>query len=235
VPTYANWDEIVRRDASLALVVDEVVAQIVPNLDGVPAVLVGHSFGGLIAHEVARRLLDIGHEVGLVGILDTDISYGPTSPAEEMLLSRSRAATFMHDVRALGIRRAVGQRAAYHLALRVSRSRLLRQAFARNFRRVPLPPEVAGPFDLFMMSFVREAVARAWRPRINTASTLVFRCKKQASPAAAHDLGWSAYTTVVAVEEVGGTHLSMIAGPHGERLAESLQRALSRLAPVCME
>ena len=39
-----------------------------------PYYLCGYSFGGLVAFEIARRLLDSGNEVGLVGLFDTRMS-----------------------------------------------------------------------------------------------------------------------------------------------------------------
>lgn len=38
-----------------------------------PYALAGHSFGGLLAYEMARQLRESGHLVSLVGILDTDL------------------------------------------------------------------------------------------------------------------------------------------------------------------
>ena len=38
-----------------------------------PYALAGHSFGGLLAYEMARQLRESGHEVSFVGILDTDL------------------------------------------------------------------------------------------------------------------------------------------------------------------
>jgi thioesterase domain-containing protein/acyl carrier protein len=44
-----------------------------------PYLVVGHSFGGLVALEVARRLTDAGQEVALVGLLDTFLLTGLTA------------------------------------------------------------------------------------------------------------------------------------------------------------
>ena len=38
-----------------------------------PYALAGHSFGGLLAYEMARQLRESGHAVSFVGILDTDV------------------------------------------------------------------------------------------------------------------------------------------------------------------
>jgi thioesterase domain-containing protein len=225
VPQYADWDEMVRRNATLTLIIDEVIAQIVPQLAGRPSALFGYSFGGLIAHEAAKVLLDLGHEIRFVAILDSDLNSRNISRAEKTLARRSRGAKFKSDIRKRGLRAAIGLRAAYRMAIYAQRWHPLLRALALHRRRLPLPPEIARPFDDFMMSFVREASAKEWRPCSHRAPTLVFRCKPH-SASRAHDLGWNAYATVVAVQEVGGTHNSMIAGGHGRRLALALQRAL---------
>ncbi len=224
VPTYPQWPDIVSRNESLARIIDAVVAQVVAQLHVGPVTLIGYSFGGLIAHEVAGRLSELGFAIRLVAILDCDIMQGPLSQAEATLHSRSRSANLTRDIQVAGFARAVGVRVAFHLARWFKRSRSLRLLGARHRRRLPLPAEVAVPFDDWMTRWAREIAARSWKPRRHATTTIVFRCKQQSSAVALPDLGWSRYTNVIAVKEVGGSHFSMISGAHAGRLARAVQR-----------
>ena len=226
VPTYPQWPDIVSRDESFTRIIDQVVMQVIPQLDVQPIMLVGYSFGGLIAHEVAGRLCELGFRISLVAILDTDIMQGPLHPAEATLHGRKRG-TFTRDVRVAGFAYAVGVRTAFHLASVFKRSLFLRLLAARYRRRLPLPSEVAVPLDDWMTRWAREVAARRWKPRRLATTTIVFRCKQQASAVALPDLGWGRYTNVVAVKEVGGSHFSMISSAHAGRLAHAVQREFS--------
>src|SRR4029078_5944530 len=49
-----------------------------------PYSLVGYSFGGLVAFEMARLLMGSGQEVELVGLLDTNLHKGCLTPFERL-------------------------------------------------------------------------------------------------------------------------------------------------------
>ncbi len=106
-----------------------------------PYHLAGHSFGGLLAFEIARQLRDEGHAVGLVGLID---SKGRGYPAYPSRLARA-AATWRGHVRAMGgftperAARYVRQRA--RLTGRRVRQDLWRIAHAGSLKAgVALPP-----------------------------------------------------------------------------------------------
>ncbi|WP_188316851.1 amino acid adenylation domain-containing protein [Solihabitans fulvus] len=79
----------------------ELAAQHVARLRAVrphgPYLLIGHSFGGLLAYEIATQLRAAGEEIGLLGVLDTmpkpqDVTERPLDPAE---IAREAHAVFL--------------------------------------------------------------------------------------------------------------------------------------------
>ena len=77
-----------------------------------------------------------------------------------------------------------------------------------------------------MVWFVRAALAKAWQPGTLPARAVLFRSQSFGSNAP-RDLGWSPYTPELTIEDVGGTHDSMIADRDGERLARRFRSALA--------
>jgi oxalate---CoA ligase len=73
---YPSWRELANRGVGFDTLVDSAVAQIRGQTgENETCLLLGYSFGGLVAMETARRLADRGRQVGLVGLIDTRAAY----------------------------------------------------------------------------------------------------------------------------------------------------------------
>jgi acyl-coenzyme A synthetase/AMP-(fatty) acid ligase/thioesterase domain-containing protein len=226
VPSYAPWDAIVLRDASLAELAEDVVAQVTHGVATRPIVLVGYSFGGLIAHEVARRLTERGDSVAFVGLLDSRLTGGAPPRADALDERRSGLARFARDARTQGVRNSLAMRAGFRLAATAHRLPAARRALARGSARLPLPAPVAFTFHYYMTWFVRAALVTGWHPETLDAPTTLFRVRSQ-NETVAHDLGWGRLTSQLTVEEVEGTHDSMLVGSAGAALAIRLRAAIA--------
>ncbi len=224
LPKYVAWEALVRETATFDALVEDVIGQVLANVPDRPLILAGYSFGGRVAHEVARRLVIAGNEVAFLALLDTNLTQSERVD-DDTPQARSGRARFVRDVRAHGIRKALAIRAGYRLAVLVYRSPRLRRFVARRRNAVPLPPNVAFAFDHYMVWFVRAALAKGWTPATVSAPATLFRSGSYG--AAPLDLGWREYTPALTVENVDGTHDSMIAGRHGERLASLFRAALA--------
>jgi len=223
LPAYTEWDELVRRDASLAAIVEDVTAQIRANVLDRPFILVGYSFGGLIAHEVARRF-ELAHDaIAFVGILDTNLTSTRWQSSAEETAPGGRE-RFARDVRNHGLRKTLAIRAGYRLALTVYRLPPLRRAVARY--RLPLPSEVAFAFHYYMTWFVRAALVTAWQPGSLSARVTLFRSRARGDTTEP-DLGWGQYTSSLDVEDALGTHDTMLVGHDGEQLARKLELVIA--------
>lgn len=222
LPSYPPWERLVRPGASFATIVDDVVAQIERAVPKQPIVLAGYSFGGLVAHEAARRLTGAGRTVAFVGLLDADL---PASrgyaPAAQTLTLRQRLARFTSELRNRGLRTALATVAGYRLAAAARHAPLLQ-------RIAPyLPAGVAFVFHYQLNWLVRVDLAKAWRPGILHAAATHFRTRPS-DRGHSRDLDWLPYTPALVTEYVDGTHASMLTGADGEALATALQSAIAR-------
>jgi thioesterase domain-containing protein len=76
---YPGWRQMTEDGAGIGLLAEAAVAQIrAQSGDGDICLLAGYSFGGLVAVEAARRLAELGHRIGFLGLIDTTATNTPT-------------------------------------------------------------------------------------------------------------------------------------------------------------
>jgi len=238
VPSYPSWVRLLQPDASLTTIVDDVVAQIGRRVHDRPLALVGYSFGGLIAHEAARRLSAAGVPVAFVGLLDSDLP-GSAAYAGARLPFRERVVRLRRELGTHGLRYTIAGIAAHRLAVAVRRSRVLQRLLARGHHRLRLPTDVAFLFHYNLNWSVRVSLAQPWRPGVTAVPTWLFRAASRGSNDS-RTLGWERYAPALTIEDVGGTHFGLLSGADGERLAAKLQLAIDAslrelAAPVCAD
>jgi amino acid adenylation domain-containing protein len=197
-----------------------------------PYQLVGHSYGGYVAFEMAQQLLRAGAEVNLLVLLDT-------------VVVRSRLEAFQLDAIALdSIVRALYALYEPHLepyaALteRPPRERLERVMEQLRARRL-----IAGSVvvDGVLRVFKANFKAMADYPPQRYAGPLTLVRSAGGFPEEFHDhesgesladpaLGWSAFCEQpVRVLGISGDHLQMMNPPHIDQLAATLMRLMKRL------
>ncbi|MEM6797506.1 MAG: alpha/beta fold hydrolase, partial [Acidobacteriota bacterium] len=206
-----------------------------------PWVLIGHSFGAKVIFEMARRAAAAGLPVGALMILD---SPAPTAAIErvgvgwddydwlaEVLAqwtgwSEADAPTGLQSAAAL---RALGeeawQAAAAHLnalhggteqSSQLARLRGMVRVCKAGQRRDYFPEE--KPLDLPVHLFRAEV-------------DLDLHSPAAAAQAALPDMGWSRFSSRVAVHGVPGDHISMMAEPHVRVLARKISRVFDSISP----
>jgi thioesterase domain-containing protein len=183
-----------------------------------PYQLLGHSLGGLIAFEMARRLCAEGEGVTFLGLLDThtpsayaerrrlplrrQLANIVTSPVQKVVLAAGRRllgllASIPHARRRLAARRADGG-AMRALGLRM----------ARNY----VPGTYPGAIDLFESQETWEGLR--WEP-MNPAAT-----------------GWGALVRGgVRVHPLTGDHLAIVKDPLAEATAMAIEAAIAANDP----
>jgi acetoacetyl-CoA synthetase len=211
--------------------VEEMAATYVEVIRGLqpegPYRVAGHSFGGLLAFEIARLLGEQGEEIDWLGMIDAELSLAAHPPARRrryrLSLPFHYARAALRDPRAA--LRALGRvpAALWHTGL----SRLHRQ------------PEVAEPAASWIegaspthqrLAQIFLDAAHAYRPRPYRGSMTYFlptvrRLHVYADPLPV----WREVTDgEIEIERVPGPHTGMVAGEAGRVVAAAIDRHLSR-------
>jgi thioesterase domain-containing protein len=188
-----------------------------------PYYFCGYSFGGLIAYEMAMRLINENDSASLVALLDTP------NPALLSNLSRVDSAqfrrTYLRDrLRKYGLQLAHGQFRAFMdrgLAFIISRaSRSFMPAIKIGFRIAnrPLPGRLRDHDPAFL---------RAWRDYIPKRYPKNLVCFRVQDRGPEHDrdlsMGWDTYAMGgVEVHVVPGRHVDMMRMPYVGAVADKL-------------
>ena len=173
-----------------------------------PYRLFGHSLGGLVVYETARRLAAEGQAVGFLGVAD----------ALHPDLVRARWER-RHSTR-YRLGKLFSRRGPEIVAWRV------RQLFGRNPPRpVDYLPGTEAILD-WQAAFARE---RAYEPGPAPAPVTIFATQPYERFSGSHDLGWAPLMLPGSeCIEVPGDHDSMIGEPHVHVLAARLEESLRR-------
>jgi thioesterase domain-containing protein len=187
-----------------------------------PYHLLGWSFGGLVAYEMACRLTAAGREVGLLAILDA-------GPDEAALTGAPRELPRYDDAYLLAT--------AFQSVLPVTaeeiralpESERLPHLFARAGAAGKLPPgvDLEHARRLLATFQANQLAARTWRPGPYPGRlTLLRAADAPLRPGRDPLLGWGALAAAVEVHEVPGQHEDMIDPPHAKVLADRLRVCL---------
>jgi amino acid adenylation domain-containing protein len=167
-----------------------------------PYYLGGYSFGGLVALEMARRLIEAGQEIGLLALVDT---YVGGQQSGSSLLSRF-------------VSLSSGQKLAY-LKKRAIR---YRRGIKRRIDSLSLPAAVKA---------VREACAAAeqkYRPSVFPGRVTLFRASEKALRGLDDAKNsWQQYAAGgLEVQEIEGDHGNILNEPNVRQLAAALRARL---------
>jgi amino acid adenylation domain-containing protein len=163
-----------------------------------PYFLTGHSDGGVVAFEMAQKLMREGEEVALLALLDT--VHPSVSRRELSLRQRLRIAHQLADVFPRWLTRRIGRR-----AMGVRRARQLVRGGAA------VPHHLRGPliFDTFMSALSR------YRPERYPNRIFLFQAIEGNSRRLGFGHGWTGVAEKgLEVRDVPGTHLGMMYEPN---------------------
>jgi acetoacetyl-CoA synthetase len=179
-----------------------------------PYHLIGFSFGGLIALELAQRLSSAGEKIGLLAMLDA-------YPFETFLTPMQRAGLDLRLLRhhASNLKRLPIQRAVSYVFRSAERAACSTRKNARNFVRIPFSDSMLQALDSANLALTR------YRPRpysgkvvfVEAAAKSVF----PANPAAV----WARWMKGFGAETVPGDHYAMLS-ENSDCLASILSRVL---------
>ena len=203
-----------------------------------PYHLLGHSFGSWVAFEMAQRLRAKGEEVAFLGILNTPVPRNQEVPAEA---PRFDDADWMASVastagRVYGVDLAVSAESLRPL----TPAERLDHLTARLVQTGLLPPEadrqqVHGLIQVYQRAYEITYIPGDTRPVPIT----LFRAQERHEEdgvlpgdfAEDPTWGWGRHASApVLIEDVPGDHMTMLAAPHVQALAEQVRRHLERAA-----
>jgi acetoacetyl-CoA synthetase len=183
-----------------------------------PYALVGHSFGGFLAFDIARRLDALHERVELLGIIDTAVHYRWLTP-------RDRAGFLIMR--------------PFRYARTVLRSP--RTVLAPYLRRIAARVGLREPEPITPL-LMRERAATGWeawaayRPQAYAGTVTLFRAEERDGTLADALTIWREVARGgLVVEEVRGGHNEMLIEPNVEVLAERLSARLTDDAVVVRE
>ena len=169
-----------------------------------PYYLGGYSFGGLVALEMARRLADAGHEIGMLALVDT------------YLVGQDRNTSLLNRFFALSMEQK--------LAYLKKRGTRYRRGIRRRIDALSLPVPVKK---------VREACALAeqkYRPSPVSVPFTLFRASEKALRGLDGAVnGWHQYAAGgLEIHEIDGDHGNILNEPNVRQLAAALRAGLER-------
>ena len=189
-----------------------------------PLRLAGYSFGGLLAYAVACRLSAMGHKVGSLLLLDTDLDRIVSPPAR-----RGMAVVCLSKI---AIRmRLLPPNSRDPSAWDYIADALLRPAAAGALRH--LRPELRSStinrplfsLDQALDRALRRTACQQWLRQAvepTNAFDVVLLRSEQHAPDETRDLGWGKLTSRLRVIDVPGSHRTMLMPPNHKLLSDVL-------------
>ncbi|MEG4576129.1 amino acid adenylation domain-containing protein [Microcoleus sp. N3A4] len=188
-----------------------------------PYFLLGVSFGGTVAFEMARQLHDLGEKVALLGLLDT---YGPDAFNNLSEIKKSeRAMKVLRLTPAVFLEKAKSNLNGKIESLTDIQWRMLCKWYRATGRPLPIYLENFTHRELNHQA-LRDYVAGVYPGRAS-----IFKAVESAVAFGAdRELGWGGVITGgIEVYDIPSDHLGMLKEPHVRILGEKLQAAVDRL------
>jgi amino acid adenylation domain-containing protein len=189
-----------------------------------PYHLAGHSFGGLLAFEIAAQLTHAGEQVGLLALLDADFNLAKSPDGVYRLPHTPTLVLRRYQARL----RSLTEKGLGEVVRR--RTELIRLRKQVKLAKRAAEGEVsAGPFgakELLVLA------GREYDPAPYAGDTVLFRAQDEVRDDADRDLGWARIVREgLQVVDVPGDHLTVFDEPNVSILASKLTDRLLRGAP----
>jgi acetoacetyl-CoA synthetase len=188
-----------------------------------PYLILGYSFGGWVAYEMARMLRADGEKIAFLGMLDA-------TTRERFWTVRIWAEYLARRLR-IGLAGERHRSLVHWLALAKALAARVRRAFVGG------PPPQDAELGTLSPEFQRVrdaglAAAAAHVPQPSDLSVVLFRSDLNMSHLCDPKLVWEGLVPQVEVHDVAGDHRSMVRTPFVEALARRVSQSLQAHAPL---
>ena len=190
---------MIRYRGGFNAIIESAVDQIRAQGQGDGYLLAGYSFGGIVASEVARRLMELGKHVQFVGLIDARLVASPR-PREELLSKTMRR--MKRVVHPQNVIRSLPRRLISALSSISANSSLL--MIGRLAEQ--LPSKLKFRFKWELTANVRMKSLRRWKVGPQDALTVLFRADTEGRPL---DYGWNALCRQLVIVDTSGHHLEL--------------------------
>lgn len=207
---------------SLADIADFQVAAIRQAQSHGPYHLMGYSFGGLVAFEIARRLLAAGEPVAFLGLLEPLIHRRHWPIAVRMRFAAGR----LHEHRVILRDIPRSERPAYLLKHAPLLARF-RRSFGEPAAVVSASADVGVPRALINVRKANEEALYGYRIQRLDCHATFFRSANGNRESYDSVALFGPYVTSFDIRSVGGDHLTMLRPPHVQELGRQVDGALS--------
>jgi amino acid adenylation domain-containing protein len=188
-----------------------------------PYFLVGHSFGGIVAFEMARQIAERGERVDFLGIVDIR---SPHLAKDTMSLKKwlKFHASKLQELRFREQLEYCLDKIFYRISIGTKgETEGYKEVMARKLASFEMfAPELLTVLDANLQAM------KSYLPRVYSGRATLFWCEYQSLYIDRYpDLGWGQLATGgVETVAIPGEHLSLMAEPHVRVLAEKLQSCL---------
>ncbi|HEV2611953.1 MAG TPA: AMP-binding protein [Noviherbaspirillum sp.] len=212
---YPGWRQTLNDGREFDAIVDYVYSTICAEPECDTYRIAGYSFGGIVAFEVARRLVQSGRPVGFLGLLDArrwDLAHADSvNQLEGATPGRMRLPVNMCK---LAVTKCIKHRIFTPLSL-VERSLMQR------------PTKLSFWFKRQLTKELRYQALRQWTPTSLDVPTVLFLSDDH-WPGEPADHGWENVCRRLIKVHIGGTHATVIQPPQRDALCEHFLDTLTR-------
>jgi acetoacetyl-CoA synthetase len=187
-----------------------------------PYTLLGYSFGGLLAYEIATRLNRMGESVDFLGLIDTDVQDGALPLKEWLRFRLARLVHLRQRTESLGAAGALKR--FWEKARHLPRHHGATRTELEDGAHMNLPPV------LRQVRLACEHALAAYNPPRYAQIVTFFRSPERPPYFCDPLIVWRRRAQSVRVIELPGSHITMMLEPHVSALADEIANCLDPTA-----
>jgi len=211
---YPGWQQTMAAGGGFEAIADAVFEKICAE----PACdiyhLAGYSFGGIVAFEVAQRLLASGRKVGFLGMLDSrrwDLTV-PDLFGRDPTLLVERSNPLINAIK-------------WSMTMLIRQRQFMPLSFLGHLLMLR-PNQIGFKFQSRLAKELRYQALRQWKPARLDVPTTLFLSDAQ-WPGEPADHGWNQVCTCLKIVHIGGTHSTILESPQRESLCAHFLQAVT--------